>query len=326
MNRRDTLGALAAFAAALSRIAQAQVPAKLHRVGVLSVGTDQTNAGVWVPFFDGMRALGYVEGKNVEYVRAFGGGDFNRLKPLVAELVAKRVDVIVVTGTREVRGLRAATSTIPAIMTATADPVGEGLVASLARPGGNVTGFTLAVPGMHQKFLELLTETVPSAKRIAAIASAPNPTSQVREELANAAKILGVDLTIAQFKERADIEPVLERLKKDRVGALVAPLDGFTNRYRHELAQVAERLRLPAIYAVREYVEAGGLMSYGPSWPDIRRRAAEYVDRILKGANPADLPVQQPTRFELVLNLKAAKALGLTFPPTITVRADAVIQ
>jgi putative ABC transport system substrate-binding protein len=325
MKRRDTLGAFVALAA-LPRFARAQAPTRVYRVGVLSIGTDPASPVVWVPFFDGMRALGYFEGKNVEYVRAYGSGRWDLLKPLVTELIDRRVDVIVLTGAREVHGLLQSTSAIPAFMTATIDPVGEGLVASLARPGGNVTGFTLAVPGLHQKFLELLTETVPSVKRIAAIASAPNPVPQVRDELFHAAKILGVSLTIAQFKERADIEPVLARLKKEGVGGLVAPLDGFTNRYRHELAHAAEQLRLPAIYSVREYVEAGGLMSYGPSWPDVRRRAADYVDRILKGARAADLPVQQPTRFELVLNLKAAKAIGLSFPSTIMVRAEAIIQ
>ena len=326
LKRRAVLATLLSLGVTLAPFGRAQKPTTLRRVGILSVGTDPANPVVWTPFFDGMRALGYAEGKNVEYVRAFGSGQWERLDPLVKELIERRVEVIVLTGGREVRGLQKANTTIPAVMTATTDPVGEGLVASLARPGGHVTGFTLAVPGLHQKFLELLTETVPAAKRFAAIASAPNPTPQVREELAQAAKILGVQISIAQLKERAEIEPLLERLKKEGVGGFVAPLDGFTNRYRRELAQAAEKARLPGIYAVREYVEAGGLMSYGPSWPDVRRRAAEYVDKILKGAKAADLPVQQPTRFELVLNLKAAKVLGITFPPTIMVRAEEVIK
>jgi putative ABC transport system substrate-binding protein len=211
-------------------------------------------------------------------------------------------------------------------MTASTDPVGEGLIKSLAHPGGNVTGFTLATPGLHQKFLELLVETVPTAKRIAAVGSAPNPTAQVRQELEQAGRILGIQVSIAQLAERSDIEPTLARLKRDGVSGLVVPLDGFINRHRHEFARSVERLRLPAIYSVREFVEAGGLMSYGPSWPDIRRRAAEYVDRILKGAKPADLPVQQPTRFELAVNIKSAKAIGLAFPPAIMVRAEHVVQ
>ena len=320
------LGALVAFTAAWSARAQAPLKTKIHRVGVLSVGTDPANPVMWNPLFEGMRALGYVEGQNVVYVRAFAGGKWELLDSLVKELVDQRVEVVVVTGGREVRGLQRAGTTIPAVMTASTDPVGEGLVVTLARPGGNVTGFSLVTPGMHQKFLELLKETVPGLKHVAAIASAPNPTAQVRDELEHAARILGVRIGIAQFKERTDIEPTLTRLKKDGVGGLIVPLDGFTNRYRHELARAAETLKLPAIYAVREYVEAGGLMSYGPSWPEVRRRAAEYVDRIIKGAKAAELPVQQPTRLELVVNLKTAKAMGIEFPPTIMVRVDETIK
>ena len=307
-------------------LAQTLPKGKMHRVGILSVGTDPDNPVVWDPFFEGMRALGYIEGKNVIYARAFANGNFDLLDSLVKEVIEQRVDVVVLTGGREIRGLLRAKTNIPAIMTASTDPVGEGLVASLARPGGNVTGFTLATPNLHQKFLELLTETIPNAKHIAAIASAPNPTPLVRDELESAAKILRVRISIVQLKERADIEPTLTRLKNEGVGGLIAPLDGLTNRYRHDLARAAEKARLPAIYAVREYVEAGGLMSYGPSWPDIRRGAADYVDRILKGAKASELPVQQPTRLELVLNLKTAKAIGITFPQTILVRADRIIE
>jgi len=298
----------------------------MHRVGILSGGTDAANAGVWNPFFDGMRALGYIEGENVIYVRAFAGGKWELLDSLVKELIHQRVEVIVLTGGREVRGLQRAGTTIPAVMTASTDPVGEGLVISLARPGGNVTGFSLAIPGMHQKYLELLKEAVPGLKHVAAIASAPNPTAQVRDELDQAARILGVRVSIAQFKERTDIEPTLARLKNEGVNGLIAPIDGFTNRYRHELAAAAETLRLPGIYAVREYVEAGGLMSYGPRWAEVRQRAAEYVDRILKGAKAAELPIQQPTRFELVVNMRTAKALGIALPPTILVRVDDTIK
>jgi putative ABC transport system substrate-binding protein len=324
MNRRDSLNVLAA-GLAFPLWARAQKPAKMHKVGILSTGTDPSRPVDWDPFVDAMRALGYIEGKNLVLIRAFAGGKTERLDSLVSDLVEKRVDVIVTTGMREIRALKPAAG-IPAIFTVVTDPVAEGIVQSLARPGGNATGFTLTTSGLHQKYVELLTESVPSAARIAVIVSAPNPTPPMRDELEAAARIRRVDMIISRIKDGADIEPLLARLKKEGVGGLIAPLDGVTNRYRNELARAAEKVGLPAIYAVREYVLAGGLMSYGPSWPDIRRRAADYVDRILKGAKPADLPVQQPTRFELVLNLKAAKALGLTFPPTVLVRADELIQ
>ena len=325
MKRRDTLNALVAFAAALPRFARAQKPAKVHRVGIFSIGADPKNPSSWNPFVEAMRQLGYVEGKNLVLVRAFGNGNFELLDPLMRELLAKRVDVIVLSGIREVRTAHNATATLPIVMTSmNSDPVGEGLVQSLARPGGNVTGFMFLVPGIYQKYVEILTEAVPSATRIASLTSPPNPPPLVRAELEAAAKARRVHLTIAQVKDPADIRPILVRLKKEGIGGLVVPLDGFTIRHRAELARAAEHVGLPAIYASRVSVDAGGLMSYGASAPELQRAGAAYVDRILQGANPGELPVQQPTRFELVVNRKAAKAIGLTLPPTVMVRADVV--
>ena len=327
MNRRHTLIALFAAVAGRNKAVLAQKPSKVNRVGIFSIGADPANPSTWNPFVDAMREHGYVEGKNLVLVRAFGGGNFDLLDPLMRELIAKQVEVIILSGIRETHAARRATAAIPIVMTQmNADPVAEGLVQSLARPGGNVTGFMFLVPGIYQKYVEILTETIPSATRIASLTSPPNPPPLVRAELNAAAKIRRVQLTIAQVKEPAELEPTLAGLKKDGVGALVVPLDGFMIRHRQALARAVEKVRLPAIYAARSHVDAGGLMAYGTSTPELMRRGAEYVDRILKGANPAELPVQQPTRFELVLNLKAAKNIGITFPPTIMVRADETIQ
>ena len=327
MKRRDWLRASTALVVAAAAPASAQKSGKLHRVGILSIGTDPANPTAWDPFVDAMRKLGYEEGRNLTFVRAFGSGNFDRLEPLMRDLVDKRVDVVVLSGIREVQTARRATTTIPIVMTQMpSDPVAEGLVQSLARPGGNITGFMFLIPGIYQKYVELLTESVPSATRIATLTSPPNPPPLVRAELEAAAKSRRAHLTIVHVKELSEIEPALARLKKDGIGGLVVPLDGFTVRYRHELAQAAEKMKLPAIYADRRHIDAGGLMSYGTSTPDLMRAGAEYVDRILKGASPAELPIQRPTRFQLVVNLNAARALGLTLPSTIMVRADEVVR
>jgi putative ABC transport system substrate-binding protein len=327
LKRRAALAGLLAFGAAVPPLALAQKSAREYRVGIFSIGTDPARPVAWHPLVDTLHKHGYAEGKNLVLIRAHGGGNFDLVEPLLQDLLAQRPDVIVLSGLREVHAARKKTTTIPIVMTQMpSDPVAEGLVESLARPGGNVTGFMFLIPGIYQKYVELITESVPSATRIATITSPPHPSPLVREELQAAAKIRRVHLTIAQVKDPAEIEPTLARLKKEGVGAMVAPLDGFTIRYRQELARAAANVKLPVIYSTRTHVDAGGLMSYGTSIPDLMRRGAEYVDRILKGAKPAELPVQQPTRFELVLNLKAATALGITFPPTIMVRAEEVIR
>ena len=327
MKRRSLSMFLFALAAARGVPAGAQRSVKVHRVGILSIGADPADRNQWISFIDAMRKLGYEEGKNLVLLRGFGNGNFDLLDPIMREMMNKGVDLIILSGIREVRTARHATATIPIVMTQMpSDPVAEGLIQSLARPGGNVTGFMFLIPGMYQKYVEILVETLPRATRIATLTSPPNPPPLVQSELEAAARSKGVKLDIAHVKDADDLEPALTRLKKDGVGGLIVPLDGFMVRHRRELARALEKLRLPAIYASRAHVDAGGLMAYGTSASDLQRRGAEYVDRILKGANPAELPVQQPTRFELVVNLRAAKAIGLALPPTIMVRADEVLR
>jgi putative ABC transport system substrate-binding protein len=309
----------------LPALAQAAPKARVYRVGIFSIGSDPARPVAWDPFVDAMRRLGYVEGKNLVLVRAHGNGNFDLLEALMRELLSKRVDIIVVSGLREAHAAKRATATIPIVITQMpSNPVAEGLVASLTRPGGNVTGFMFLVPGIYQTYVELLTEAVPSAVRIATITSPPNPTAVVREELLSAAKSRRVQLTLAHVNDPAAIAATLARLKQDGVGGLIVPLDEFTVRYRHEFVDAVEKVRLPAIYATRSHVDAGGLMSYGTTVSDLVIRGADYVDRILRGTSPGNLPVQQPTRLKLVVNLKAAKAVGLVLPSTIMARADEV--
>jgi putative ABC transport system substrate-binding protein len=229
---------------------------------------------------------------------------------------------------RETRAARQASSTIPIVMTIVADPVGAGLVESLARPSGNVTGLTNLVPGLRQKYVELLKEALPSASRIAVIASPPNlsPDSQLRRELDTAAKTLGLTLSYVPVWVPDDFEAALTGARRAGAAGIIAPSDPVTLRASRALVQLALKHRLPGMYATREYVDVGGLMSYGASTVDLRRRAAVFVDKILKGAKPADLPVEQPTKFELIINLKTAKAIGLTIPPSLLGRADEVMQ
>jgi putative ABC transport system substrate-binding protein len=277
---------------------------------------------------DAMREFDYVEGQNLVAKLALAEGRVDRLPRLVTDLVQAKADVIVTTSTRETLAAKQGTSTIPIVMTLVPDPVEQGLVASLARPGGNVTGMTTMAPGSSQKLIELLREAVPSASRLGVLRTgADSPFLEIRRELESAALQVGVTLSyIEGIKAPDDFDPALARAKRDGAGGIMAPLGAYTYTHRATLAQVALKHRLPGIYWVRDYVEVGGLMSYGISFGDVARRAAYFVDRILKGAKPTDLPVEQPTKFELVINLKSAKALGLTIPPSLLARADQVIE
>jgi putative tryptophan/tyrosine transport system substrate-binding protein len=236
------------------------------------------------------------------------------------------VDVIVTTSTPETVASKRATSTIPIVMTVTPDPVEQGLVASLARPGGNVTGLTNMAPGTSQKFVELLRETLPRASRFAVLAGAKSPPAETRRELQAAAQQLGVTLSFIEMERSDDLDAVIARVRKDGTSGFIAPVGAFTYAHRIQLVQLALKHRLPGIYWVRDFVEAGGLMSYGANFGEVGRRAAYFVDKILKGVKPADLPVEQPTTFELIINLKTAKALGLTIPQSVLLRADQVIE
>ena len=298
----------------------------MYTVGLLSVGTDSAQPGPWQPFLDAMRELGYVNGQNLVVQDAFGNGRPERLPALVAALVQAKVDVVVTTGTRETKAIREATSTIPIVMLVVPDPVAQGFVASLARPGGNITGLTNLVPGLSQKYVELLREVLPSASRFAVIATPPNPVPENRRELETAVKVLGMSVSFLAVHGAGDFEPALIRARKEGATGIIVTSDPVTFLHRRTLVGLAEKHRLAGIYWTREYVEDGGLMTYSVSVRELRRHAATYVDKILKGARPADLPVEQPTKFELVINLKTAKALGLTIPPSLLRRADEVIQ
>jgi putative ABC transport system substrate-binding protein len=283
---------------------------------------------MWHNLLEAMRTLNYVEGQNLVVKLGLAEGRPERLPGLIADLIQAKVDVIVTTSTLETQAAKKATSTIPIVMTVVPDPVEQGLVKSLARPGGNVTGLTTLAPGTSQKLIELLREAVPSASRFGVLRTGvSSPFPEIQRELETAAQKVGITLSYVEgIKIPGDFDPVLARAKKDGLGGIIAPLGAFTYAHRRALAQSALKHRLPGIYWVRDFVEEGGLMSYGVSLGAVGRRAAYFVDRILRGAKPADLPVEQPTQFELVINLKTAKTLGLTIPQSLQVRADEIIQ
>ena len=308
--------------------AAAQQPGKVPRIGYFSAGSPSSAPHLLEAFRKGLRELGGVEGQNIVVDYRFAEGRFDRLPDLAAELVRLKVDIIVAVPTPAAAAAKNATETIPIVMINVGDPVGLGLIASLARPGGNVTGSSYSV-GLEiiGKQLELLKETVPKVRRVAILWNPANPSHPlVVRELNVAARSLGVQLQFLEARGPNEFEGAFAAMAKERMGALLVVPDSVSFLHRTRLADLAARSHLPAAYGLRGHVDAGGLMSYGPDSADLFRRAATYVDKILKGAKPADLPVEQPTKFELVVNLKTAKALGLTIPQSVLVRADEVIQ
>jgi len=306
----------------------AQPVAKTPRIGLLSGATEPSGplAPQWIAFFDAMRALGWVDGQNILVERRFAGGKSERIPSFAMELAQMSVDVIVATGLRENQAVRRATTTIPVVMVVVDDPVESGFVLSLARPGRNFTGVAFSVSGVGEKYVELLKQAVPSLTRMAIVASYQQRPAFL-EEMKGAARALGVVLSPPiLLREPAELEPALARIAREGSGGLIFPSDALTFLHRQTVVALTGKYRLPAIYTFKEHVEAGGLMAYGPRIPDRFRQAATFVDKILKGAKPADLPVEQPTRFELVVNLKTAKALGLRIPPALLLRADQVIE
>jgi putative ABC transport system substrate-binding protein len=268
-----------------------------------------------------------LEGKNIVIEYRYTEGQFERLPELAAELVRLKVDLLVVTGAPAAHAAKKTTSTIPIVMTNAADPVGTGLVASLAHPGGNVTGLSDFTAGVVAKRLELLKEVVPKVSHVAVLLNPANPTNPLQLKLTQtAAPRLGVTLLSLEAKGPEDIDRAFTAMRKERAGALLVMGDPMLGTHRRRIVELAAKSRLPAIYASRPQVDAGGLISYGTNFADLYRRAATYVDKILKGTKPADLPVEQPMRFELVINLKTAKTLGLPIPPSVLLRADHVIQ
>jgi len=306
--------------------AEAQAPGKVPRIGFLSP-ISSTNDPRLEAFLQGLRDLGYVEGKTIAIEYRFAEGRSEGLPALAAELVRLKVEVIVTAAPAATEAARQATSTIPIVFGVSGDPVAVGLVASLARPGGNITGLASIAPEVVGKELELLKEVAPKVSQVAILQNSSNPGHPVvLRQAEGAARALGVQLHIVQARTPPEIDAAFTAMRSQRVGGVLVLRDALFLAERAQIAALAAKSRLPAVYGFREQAEAGGLMAYGASVPAMYRRAATYVDKILKGAKPADLPVEQPTKFELVINLKTAKALGLTIPPSLLQRADEVIQ
>ena len=325
MNRRRLVFAVGALLGAPA-LGKAQQPGKTHRVGLLTAGTDPKNPSSLNPFFDSMRELNYVEGRNLVVTRGFGDGKFERLPSLIDEILRAKVEVIVTSGNREILALRKANVSVPIVMYFVDDPVAEGFVQSLARPGGNITGLTNLVPGLSQKYVELLREVVPKADRFAVVHSPPLPRPHAQKDFEAASQALKAALSIVQVSGPNEYDAAFAGAIKAGADGIIAPMDGNTFANRKDLVAAALKHKLPAVYGDRRYVEAGGLMSYSSPQSHRLTRAAVFVDKILRGAKPAELPVEQPTRFELVINMKTAKALGITIPRALLVRADEVIE
>ena len=307
--------------------ARAQQPAKVPRIGFESDSPVTSIAARVEGFRQGLRELGYVEGKNI--IIEWRSADLKpeRRSEIAAELVRLKVDLIVSAGPTITRVLREATTTIPIIMAQDTDPVGSGFVASLAKPGGNITGLSALSPEMSGKQLELMKEIMPKLSRVAVIGNSTNPgDAQALRETVLAAGAYEIYLRYLDVQDAKDIEPVLRSAAKGRADALMVLGNPILNLQRQRVVDLTAKFRLAAAYARPEYVEAGGLMTYGTNYPELFRRAATYVDKILKGAQPADLPVEQPKKFEFIVNLKAAKQIGLTIPPQVLARADRVIR
>jgi putative tryptophan/tyrosine transport system substrate-binding protein len=316
------LSAIAVLGAAA--IVEAQEAKKVHQIGFLcpaKCGQPEHDG-----FLNAMRQLGYTEGRDIVMNYRAAESDPDRLSTLVTELVRLKMDVIVTASTPAILAAKQATNTIPIVFASAGDPVGLGLVASLAKPGGNVTGITILSPELSGKRLELLKETVPRLSRVAVLSNAANPAHASLDELETAAPAVGLTLQFLKAQRPSDLETVFSAILRERSGALVIIPDAFFASQRSRFVEFGIKNRLPIMYDRRDYVEEGGLMSYGIDFRHQFQRAAYFVDKIFKGAKPADLPVEQPTKFELVINLKTAKQIGLTIPPNVLARADKVIK
>jgi putative ABC transport system substrate-binding protein len=309
-------------------IAGAQERGKVPRIGVLFPGSSATFALRTKAFLQGLGELGYLEGKTIAIEWRWAEEKVQRLPELAAELVKLNVDMIVTNGTPATRAAQKATKTIPIVMAVVGDPVGIGVVESLARPGGNATGLTILAPELSGKRLELLKEVVPKLSRVAAMLNPTNPVYRTElQETHAGAKSLGLQIEpVIEVTNLTTLQEGFTTLSRDRVPALLLLTDAIFYSMRDRILEYASKSRLPVMYWQTEFAEAGGLMSYGPLVNDLFRRAATYVDKILKGTKPADLPVEQPTQFEFVVNLKAARQIGLTIPPNVLARADKVIR
>jgi len=326
--RRIGLAVVLALSLALVPIAgEAQQATKVTPIGYLSGPSFSANAARIEAFRQGLRELSYVEGKNIVIEWRSADGKLDRLPALAAELVRLQVAVIVTSGGAPTRRAKEATSTIPIVMTNDPDPVGDGFVASLARPGGNITGLSTFAPELSGKRLEILREVVPKLSRVAVLGSSgATGYAQTLKEIEPAAKAFKMQLQFLDVLHAKDIETAFRAASEGRAQGVLTLNSGILGSQRAQIAELAAKERLPVMYHQSDFVEAGGLMFYGVNVPDLSRRAATYVDKILKGARPGDIPVEQPTKFELVINLKTAKALGLTIPQTLLLRANQVIE
>jgi ABC-type uncharacterized transport system substrate-binding protein len=326
IGRRNFLATLGGAAAAWPLAARAQQPAKLPTIGFLVSGTPSSH-GQWVAaFVRRLHELGWIEGRTVAIEYRWAEGRTERFDEIAAEFVRRKVDVIVTSATAAIVAAKQATSVIPIVFAAAGDPVGTGLVASLARPGGNVTGLSVQQTDVAAKRLELLREVIPGLRRLAILANVGGPAVVLdMREVQAAARTLGLEVITSEIQRGEDIVPAFEALN-GRADALYVCIDPLVGTHRIRINTLALAARLPTTHGSREYVEAGGLMSYGPNFPDLFRRAGDYVDKILRGAKPGDLPVEQPTKFDLIINLTTAKALRLAVPPQLLARADEVIE
>jgi ABC-type uncharacterized transport system substrate-binding protein len=326
MKRRKFITLLGGAAAAWPLAAGAQQPGKLPTIGYLGSATPASQ-GQWVAaLVQRLRELGWIENRTIAIEYRWAEGRSERAAEIAAEFVRRKVDIIVTSSTAGAVAAMQATSIIPIVFAAAGDPVGTGLVASLARPGGNVTGLSIQQTDIAAKKLELLREVVPSLGRLAVLANVAGPSGVLdMREVHATARTLGLEVITLEIRQGEDIVPAFEALN-GRAEALYVVIDPLVNIHRIRINTLALAARLPTMHTFREGVEAGGLMSYGTNFPDLFRRTAEYVDKILRGAKPADIPVEQPTKFDLVINLTTARALGLTVPPTLLARADEVIE
>ena len=326
MTRREFISLLGGAAAAWPLAARAQQAGKLPTIGYLGATTASAMSQWVAAFVQRLRELGWVEGRNVAIEYRWAEGRSQRATELAAELVHRKVDIMVMNGTPQVLAAKQATSTIPVVFVGLGDPVGTGVVASLARPGGNLTGLSLQQTDTATKRLELLREVVPGLRRLAILAHVGSPNAVLdMGEVQAAAGALGLEVVALEIRQAAEIAPAVETIK-GRVDALYVAAAPLLTTNRVRINTLALAARLPTMHTFREWVEAGGLMSYGANFPDSFRRAADFVDKILRGAKPADIPVEQPTKFDLIINITTAKALGLEIPPKLLALADEVIE
>ena len=327
MKRRAVIAILAGAAVARPRAARAQDAGKHPRIGFLGNSTPALEAKLVESFRGGLRDLGYAEGRNISIEYRWANGNYERLPALVAEFIASKVEVIVTAGTPAALAVKRASSSVPLVMVAVGNPIGNGLVESLARPGGNATGLTSIAPELEGKRLELIKEVVPAVSRLAVLWNPANAVMIADEqEVQAAAAALHVPVLSLPVRTAEELDDAFAKILAEGADAVLVPADRLFLHNRQRIADFVVEHRLPAMNAYRELVEAGALMSFGPSYAVMHRQAATYVDKILKGAKPADLPVQQPAKFEFVLNLKSAAAIGITIPHAVMLRADEVIE